>query len=186
MPATLRVFVLDESGRLSRFGRARWDRLWNGEAALPERAGQAVRFLEVLVETHNRLPIRMGDIHGLIFQLDAKGRLEPEQRERMLRSAGERLAAYLRVLPGSRRGTILPADHIEWRSQDLQTPNQLRLSTQDALKVFACLRREGKWLSLGGGSSPRPTARLEILQIRGARAGLRLGHSSFRQEPATG
>ena len=112
MPATLRVFVLDESGRLSRFGRARWDRLWNGEAALPERAGQAVRFLEVLVETHNRLPIRMGDIHGLIFQLDAKGRLEPEQRERMLRSAGERLAAYLRVLPGNRRGTILPADHI--------------------------------------------------------------------------
>jgi hypothetical protein len=112
MPATLRVFVLDESGRLSRFGRARWDRLWNGEAELPERAGQAVRFLEVLVETRSRLPVGMGDVQGLILKLDANRRLESDQRERMLRSAGERLDAYLKVLPGSGRGTILPAGHI--------------------------------------------------------------------------
>ena len=112
MSATLRVFVLDESGRLSRFGRARWDRLWNGEAELPERAGHAVRFLEVLVETRNRLPVRMGDVHGLVLKLDAQGRLEPAQRDLMLRSAGERLDAYLKVLPGSGRGAILPAGHI--------------------------------------------------------------------------
>jgi hypothetical protein len=104
--------MLDESGRPSRFGRARWDRLWNGDAELPERAGQAVRFIEVLVETRNRLPVGMGDVHGVILKLDAKGRLESEQRERMLRSAGERLDAYLKVFPASGRGTILPAGHI--------------------------------------------------------------------------
>src|SRR6267143_1709257 len=112
MPVTLRVFVLDESGRVSRFARARWDRLWDGEAALPERAGQSVRFLEVLVETRNRLPVRMGDVHGLILKLDEKGRLESEQRERMLQSACERLDAYLKALPGVGRDTILPAGHI--------------------------------------------------------------------------
>jgi len=57
MPIALRVFVLDENRRLSRFARTRWKRLWDGEAELPEQAGLAVRFLEVLVETRNGLPV---------------------------------------------------------------------------------------------------------------------------------
>jgi hypothetical protein len=118
MPIALRVFVLDENGRLSRFARTRWKRLWDGEAELPERAGLAVRFLEVMVETRNGLPVGIHDVHGVILKLDPKGRLKPDHREHMMRSAGERLGAYLKNLPRSGRGTILPAGHIFVRRRE--------------------------------------------------------------------
>jgi len=52
------------------------------------------------------------DVHGVILKLDSKGRLKPEHRKHMMRSAGERLGAYLKNLPRSGRGTILPVGHI--------------------------------------------------------------------------
>ena len=73
MPITLRVFILDESGRLSGFTKARWKRLWDGKPELPARAGQAVRFLEVPIETRNGRPVAMGEARGLALSVDRTG-----------------------------------------------------------------------------------------------------------------
>jgi hypothetical protein len=109
MPTTSRIFVLDESGRLSGFTMAGWKRLWDGKAELPARAGQAVRFLEVPIETRNGLPVAMGEVHGLILKVDRSGRLDREQRERLRRSVGLRFGGFVRIRPTSSRGTTLPA-----------------------------------------------------------------------------
>ena len=110
MPISLRVFILDESGRLSGFTKARWKRLWDGKPELPARAGQAVRFLEVPIETRNGRPVAMGEVRGLALSVDRTGCLEAEQR-RALRPAGKRLGASFRLLPGGRRGRNVPVRH---------------------------------------------------------------------------
>jgi hypothetical protein len=119
MPITFRVFVLDESGHISGFPSTSWRRLWDGEAELPARAGQAVRFLEVPIETLNGLPVAMGEVDGVVLKLDRGGRLEPEQRERLLGSEGQRYA-YLRTLAPSGRSKIRAHRTLARRQEESQ------------------------------------------------------------------
>lgn len=145
MPLALRIFVVDARGRLAPFAKTRWSRIWQGEAVMPDRAGEDVRFLEVLVEMRPGTPLGVGRVQGLILRFDGEGRLSPAHRELLLRAAGERLGAYVNA-PRLGRG-VVPAGHLfvrrrqEAAQQAHWAPSAAQIAEIEALLTRSRSRR---------------------------------------------
>ena len=132
----VRTFLMDSGGVPRPFALARFQRLWNGDdrERIADHAGSVAQFADVFVEgADNGLPTRVLRIDCLRIRVDADGRLDPHEKERVLSLAVRslRLPSPWRgdaVLEGDHRFARQAARHFRWMPTASQRATMERLA----------------------------------------------------------
>ncbi len=84
----IRILAFHEDGEIRRIPIKNWDKLWNRESAMPEFAGQRVRFATVCLEVQNRKPHKILRVYYLRIGFDSAGHLDKNELTESMQIAG--------------------------------------------------------------------------------------------------
>lgn len=113
MGVSVRVFLVDDQGKLVRFPYARFERLWRYDPveSLPETSGRFACFALAYVQLVERKPQRLLRVDYQRIELDDEGRFDQEAIQRCLRvAAGSMDLSWLHPT-GEERGNVIRAEH---------------------------------------------------------------------------
>jgi hypothetical protein len=87
MAVGIRYFVVDDRDNVVTLSKQRLTEIFDGRRSEPEWAGKTIRYLQVIVTVENRRVVKVHDLQGLQFALDAKGRHSKEAQAAAMRAA---------------------------------------------------------------------------------------------------
>ena len=113
MGVSVRVFLVDDQGKLVRFPYARFARLWRYDPveSLHELSARFVRFALAYVQFVERKPQHVLHVDYPRIELDDEGRFDQDARQRCLRLVSASMDSSWIDPAGEERGNVIRAEH---------------------------------------------------------------------------
>ena len=113
MGVSVRVFLVDDQGKLVRFPYARYERLWHYDPveSLHESSARFARFAVAYVQLVERKPHRLLQVDYSRIELDDEGRFDQEAIQRSLRVAAASMEPLCLDPAGEERGNVIRSEH---------------------------------------------------------------------------
>jgi len=92
-----RILIVEDDGSLHRLAQKRMKRLMDRDPQelLPAYAGKTVKIALVAIETEDRRPAAILDIHYILLRFDSRGMLDEKSMRRNMRMGSELIGTML-------------------------------------------------------------------------------------------